>query len=183
MKELFFAIWFFLPAGIANVTPIFAAHTPVINNWNYPIDGFKKLHNIRIFGDHKTVRGFVTGIILGTLSSTLLFVLATKTSIFANFFPSWYFSTNPIILGVLLSFGALAGDAVKSFSKRRMNIPPGKTWIPFDQIDYIIGALLMSSIVHILTIPLYLTILIVWVGIHVASTFVGYFLHLKDQPL
>lgn len=180
MKTLFFALWFFLPAGIANVTPIFVAHIPIIKRWSYPLDFYQKINKARIFGDHKTIRGFVSGIIFGILTSVLLFKLSSNVT---TILPSWYFSTNPIALGFLLSFGALFGDAVKSFFKRRANIVPGKTWIPFDQVDYIVGGLLLSSAIHALNIIQYVLIIIIWVSIHVLSTHIGFFLHLKDQPL
>jgi len=183
MNDLFFAFWFFLPAGIANVTPIFAAHLPILNQWNYPLDFFQKLNGKRIFGDHKTIRGFVSGVFLGSLTSLILFLLAYQVPTIRDHLPSWYFHTNPILLGFLLSSGALLGDMIKSFFKRRLNIPPGATWIPFDQIDYILGGLLLSSFVHVLSLIQYVLILILWVGIHVLSTITGYLLRLKEKPL
>ena len=180
MSDLFFALWFFLPAGIANVTPIFAAHIPILKRLNYPLDFYQKINGKRIFGDHKTIRGLVSGIIVGTLTATLLFHFATN---FTTILPSWYFSINPFLLGFLLSFGALSGDAIKSFFKRRVGIQPGKTWIPFDQVDYIVGGSLLSSLIHPLIILQYLLIFALWVGIHILSTHLGFFLHLKTQPL
>lgn len=38
----------------------------------------------------------------------------------------------------------MSGDAVKSFFKRRMRIPPGRAWIPADELDFITGALLFG---------------------------------------
>lgn len=182
MNNIFFALWFFFPAGIANVSPIFAAHLPLLKQWNYPVDFYKKINGVRILGDHKTLRGFVCGIILGTLTSLFLFYISHQMPSTNSFLPNWYYQTNPVTLGFLLSFGALLGDGVKSFFKRRTNIPPGGTWIPFDQIDYIIGGLLLGSFVHVLTFSQYLLLFVLWIGIHVASTCIGYILHLKDQP-
>jgi CDP-2,3-bis-(O-geranylgeranyl)-sn-glycerol synthase len=39
----------------------------------------------------------------------------------------------------------MAGDAVKSFFKRRVGVPPGGRWIPADEIDFIIGAMVLGS--------------------------------------
>jgi CDP-2,3-bis-(O-geranylgeranyl)-sn-glycerol synthase len=183
MNELFFALWFFLPAGIANVTPIFVSHIPFLKQWNYPLDFGHKQNGKRIFGDHKTIRGLVSGVILGTFSSLILFYLSYKLLATSYHLPYWYYQTNPILLGFLLSFGALLGDAVKSFFKRQLNVKPGNTWIPFDQIDYIAGGLLLGSFVHVLTLLQYGLIFVLWIGVHVLSTFIGYFLHLKDHPL
>jgi len=51
-----------------------------------------------------------------------------------------YNEINPLIIGPLLGAGALIGDMIKSFFKRRVGIKPGSSWIPFDQIDWIVGA-------------------------------------------
>ena len=40
--------------------------------------------------------------------------------------------------------GAMTGDCVKSFFKRRRGVAPGGTWIPFDQLDFVAGALLFA---------------------------------------
>jgi len=35
LKELFFALWFFLPAGVANMMPIFVAKVPQLQRLLY----------------------------------------------------------------------------------------------------------------------------------------------------
>ena len=44
-------------------------------------------------------------------------------------------------LGLALGIGALGGDALKSLVKRARGIAPGKSWVPFDQLDFAVGAL------------------------------------------
>ncbi len=44
-------------------------------------------------------------------------------------------------LGLRFGLGAMAGDSAKSFLKRRRRIPPGAPWVPFDQLDFVLGAL------------------------------------------
>ncbi|KAA0006124.1 MAG: CDP-archaeol synthase, partial [Thermoplasmata archaeon] len=44
-------------------------------------------------------------------------------------------------------FGALLGDIVESFFKRRVGKERGEDWIPFDQVDFLIGALILCYIV------------------------------------
>jgi len=51
----------------------------------------------------------------------------------------------PIVFSIC--FGALLGDIVESFFKRRKGIERGKDWIPFDQLDFIIGVLFLSFII------------------------------------
>jgi len=43
-----------------------------------------------------------------------------------------------------ICFGALIGDIIKSFFKRRIGKKRGQDWIPFDQIDFILGVLFFS---------------------------------------
>jgi CDP-2,3-bis-(O-geranylgeranyl)-sn-glycerol synthase len=97
-----------------------------------------------------------------------------------------YSRVNPLILGSLLGLGAIIGDSVKSFFKRQFNVAPGSSWVPFDQIDYILGGLIFSlpysSAYLISTFP-YIETFVIWVGLHFISTFVGYKLKLKSTPI
>jgi CDP-2,3-bis-(O-geranylgeranyl)-sn-glycerol synthase len=48
-------------------------------------------------------------------------------------------------LGLSFGVGAMTGDSVKSYFKRRRGVPPGAPWIPFDQLDFVLGALLFVA--------------------------------------
>lgn len=169
MNIFFFAFFFFLPAGIANMVPVFAAKLPFLRKYNQPLDFGKSFRGKRILGNHKTIRGFIVGI-LGGVGVVLIESHIMQIS-------------NPILLGFLLSFGALAGDSIKSFFKRRIGIPSGATWFPFDQIDYILGGLLLSLFVVRLSLWHYVTIFLLYFVLHIATTTVGYFLKLKEAAL
>ena len=86
-------------------------------------------------------------------------------------------------MGASLGFGALAGDAIKSFFKRQFSVASGQSWFPFDQIDYILGGILFSLPFVILNITDYLIITVVWFLIHPVATVVGWLLKLKDSPI
>lgn len=172
------AIYFFLPAAIANMMPIFVKKIKFLN---YPVDFNKTWNGKRILGDHKTYRGFF----FGTISAFLFFEIQRmlyNKNILKNLALIDY-SVAPIFLGALLGFSALFGDSVKSFFKRRFDIRPGKPWVPFDQLDFMIFAL-------ILTLPWSgLTLLnsIIMLGIGFVLTIIfqysGYMLKLKDDKL
>ena len=55
-----------------------------------------------------------------------------------------------------ICFGALGGDVIESFFKRRAGRNRGEDWIPFDQIDFILGVLffsfLMASLLDLLSL-------------------------------
>src|SRR6185312_2869782 len=129
MPMILFGLWFFLPAGIANMMPVFAAK--IFPKWNQPLDFGKSFGKKRIFGDHKTVRGIVVGILSGILIAILQYILYNNTTLVGSFVSFDYMQGNPIVFGFLLSFGALLGDSIKSFFKRRVGVASGKTWFPF----------------------------------------------------
>ena len=98
-------IYYMLPAFVANIAPVFGKY--LIKN-KTPLDLNKKIFKKRIFGDNKTWRGIILGTVLGTIMFIIQKLLYPHTNLnLINY------SQYPIMLGFLLSFGALAGDALK----------------------------------------------------------------------
>lgn len=184
MSTILFALWFFLPAGLANAAPVFANRIPLLRNWKTPIDFGASYKGKRLLGDNKTWRGFWLGVAVAVATLLLQKWLYSEISwIQTTLDTPINYSTVTNWLGVLLGIGALAGDAVESFFKRRANVPSGEAWFPFDQIDYIVGGILLSSIVVKLAPLTNATILLVWFGMHLCFAYVGYLLGLKDKPI
>jgi CDP-2,3-bis-(O-geranylgeranyl)-sn-glycerol synthase len=181
-KEVIFALWFFLPAGIANASPIFAAK--FISKWNAPIDCGKKYRGKRILGDHKTWRGLVVGIIMATLILWLQQILVRHYGWAQTITAKVDYRTLPtFILGPIFGIGALGGDAIESFFKRQLNRPPGTGWFPFDQTDYIIGGAIASSPFVQLSIEQFVILLLIWLLLHVVASYIGFLLGLKERPI
>ena len=135
------ALWLVLPAYIANASA-------VLVGGGTPIDFGKTWKDgTRILGDGKTWRGLIAGAFIGMTAGFGLSVAAKyiATSEFAflniNDFMGFPFMI-PIVFS--LCFGALMGDIAESFFKRRIGKGRGEDWIPFDQVDFILGALLCS---------------------------------------
>jgi CDP-2,3-bis-(O-geranylgeranyl)-sn-glycerol synthase len=184
IQDILFAIWFLLPAAIANAAPIFAAAIPGLKKFNAPIDGGKTWRGHELLGPHKTWRGIIAGVIVATLILWLQVVLAGQFEWARYLSGGVDYSQLPVfILGPLFAIGALGGDAVESFFKRQKNIKSGGSWVPFDQLDYIIGSVLVSLFFVILSPLQYLLIFIVWFVMHLASSFIGYKLGLKKDPI
>jgi CDP-2,3-bis-(O-geranylgeranyl)-sn-glycerol synthase len=183
MDSLLFALWFFLPAGIANVTPILISKIPLLSAWDMPVDFGAEVRGRPLFGPHKTIRGLAAG----TLAGFIAFVLQIQA--FESYSWAWEvsgelnYSELSLWLGVLLGFGALFGDLVKSFFKRQMNVTSGKSWFPFDQLDYIIGGLLFSALIVTLEFKQYVIITAAWFLMHLVSSYIGYLLKLKKDPI
>lgn len=184
LTDLFFVVWFFLPAGMANMTPILVAKWPGIRTWNAPVDGGATYKGKRIFGEHKTWRGFVTGMLAATLVLWLQQLMAAHIPAIAEFTAQVDYASLPLwIVGPLFGFGALAGDAIESFFKRQKGVPPGHSWFPFDQIDYIIGGALVVLPFVQLYFWQYVALLAFWLIIHLVASYIGFKLHLKDKPI
>lgn len=172
-----------LPAAIANVAPIFSARIPVLKRWNTPMDFGKEFRGRPLLGSHKTWRGLAVGILAATLVLWLQRSAADTAWTNALTANVDYTALPVLILGPLFGLGALGGDAIESFFKRRRGTESGASWMPFDQLDYIIGAVLASLPFVILTLRQYLLIFVIWFIMHIASTYVGWKLGLKDQPI
>lgn len=183
MNNLFFAFWFFLPSGIANMTPVFASHMPFFKKYSYPLDFYKKINGKRIFGDHKTIRGIILGVFMGIVSVFLQQYLYLQFSFLRDISGLNYSNTQPLILGGLLGLGALSGDLFKSFLKRQLNITEGNSWIPFDQLDYIFGGIIFSYLYVQFAIKIYAFIFAIYFALHILTTIIGFYLHLKEKPI
>jgi CDP-2,3-bis-(O-geranylgeranyl)-sn-glycerol synthase len=182
--DILFSLWFFIPAGIANSTPIIAAHLPVLRTWSAPLDFHKQFRGKRILGDHKTIRGVIVGALMGVLAIWLQSQLFHDYTWVAHISsPVSYGSNTVALLGLLLGIGALFGDATKSFFKRQYNIDEGRSWFPFDQLDYVIGGLLLSSFYVRLPAADYGLIVVIWFGMHLLFSYIGFLLKLKELPL
>jgi CDP-2,3-bis-(O-geranylgeranyl)-sn-glycerol synthase len=184
LYNIFLALWFFCPAGVANVMPIFAAHIPWLKRFDAPIDGGLCFRGKRILGDHKTWRGLIVGVLMAIVTLWLQQLLVSHVSSLARIDADVGYAALPTILvGALFGIGALGGDAIESFFKRQRNVPPGKGWFPFDQIDYIVGgALATAPFVH-LQLYQYVLLIVLWLGVHLVASYIGYLLKLKDAPI
>lgn len=156
------AIWFILPAYLANGTPVILGGGP-------PIDGGKKFSDgNRILGNGKTFRGLISGISIGVLIGLIQTFSLGRPGGFTA--------------AILLSIGALTADIIGSFLKRRAGIQRGSPVPGLDQLDFAIGGLLLVSPVVLPKWETTLTILLVTPLIHVGMNYISYKLNLKSEP-
>lgn len=166
----------FFPAAIANMMPVFANKIPKLNQWHTPMDFGKTWKGVRLFGDHKTWRGFITGTVIGSILGLALFWgVAELRGLDFAVLPHLLFASS-------LSAGALLGDVIKSFFKRRTKVAPGKSWFPFDQIDYIIGGLILATPFQ-LPLVFIISIIPVYFGGVLGATYIAWLLKLKQDPI
>lgn len=181
VKDLFFALWFFIPAWLANTMPVFAAKIP---GPNAPMDFGKTFRDHRVLGAHKTWRGLVSGVVAATIGLALQQLLVRHVVWAQTLTAQVDYRTLPtFILGPLFGVGVLGGDAIKSFFKRQIGIAPGHTWFPFDQIDYIVGALLATAPIVRLTLFEYTWLLIAGLVSQMLTVYIGYHIGLRERPI
>jgi CDP-2,3-bis-(O-geranylgeranyl)-sn-glycerol synthase len=133
--QLLAAIWVMVPAYMAN-------NCATLLGGGRPLDGGRYFSDgRRILGDHKTVNGFVLGTLGGITVAILQAIAVPAVAVYlpgtADAYP---FLSMPIAVMVAIPLGALAGDAVKSFFKRRLGVPSGARWPVADQLDFVLGA-------------------------------------------
>ena len=167
--------WFLLPAGLANMAPIIFNRLPLLAT---PVDFGRRWRGEPIFGPHKTYRGFLVAIILAIVAVYIQKWLAPHTGSY-NLVD--YKTINLVLLGFLLGFGALAGDLLKSFAKRRVGRKSGQSWVPFDQIDWVVGALIATSFIANFSFSQILEALVVFGLLHPVSNLLGYALKFKPN--
>lgn len=177
------ALWLMLPAYLSNMLPVFVGGGRPIDlgrNWR---DGK------RMLGDGKTWRGLLLAPLLAASLTFLLQWLVDNTTWGQGYgFPGWGSWPGWFLLAYAMGLGALVGDAVESFIKRRTGRDRGEKWFPWDQLDFILGALLFgflaapSRFFDLFTIERLFVIILLTPALHMLVNLLGYKLGLKKVP-
>lgn len=166
------SLWFILPAYIANPVPVIAGGgTPIDFGRNFFFDGRP------VFGAGKTWRGAFSGIIAGTLIAYFQGIIGENWGL-----ASQGFVPMTLKLGLLLSAGAIFGDIVKSFFKRRLGIKQGQKMPVADQLDFVFGALLFASLEATVSIPMLIVLIVITPFLHRLTNIFAYKRGLKEVP-
>ncbi len=181
--------WFllgaFVLAGLAQ-TAWFAA--PISRRFSQPIDGGATFRGRRVFGEHKTLRGFMVMVPAAAISFALLAAAIGDPS-GAGLWPltiagyAW--------LGACAGAGFMAGELPNSFLKRQLGIAPGEGPRPrlaaaaqflIDRIDSGVGMLVAVSLVAAAPALTWLLVLSIGPSIHWAFSVLMFQLGLKSRP-
>ena len=134
-------MWYLLPAYIANtVAALVGGGSPIDggNNWN---DGE------RILGDGKTWKGLIGGTIGGVITGIIVLKVGSPISGVENNILNLE-GNDYIHISAVLSFGALFGDILASFVKRRIGFERGSMALGLDQYDFVVVSLALTWLLY-----------------------------------
>ncbi len=163
--------YFMLPAYFANMAPVICKK--FFKFLAVPIDFNKKLSGKPMFGKNKTYRGLIVAVVFAMIVAYVQSVLDLGINVYG--YSDWY------LFGFLMGSGAIIGDLVESFFKRRMGIDSGKPWIPFDQLDYTIGALLFVSFIFFPGLDVMITALVMNFFLHIIVNHAAFWLKIRNE--
>lgn len=178
------AFWVTIPAYLPNsMAVLFGGGTPM--------DLGKSMGDgRRVLGKGKTWRGFFGGAFSGTIIGLIQLGLAYPF----DAINLWGFGEIPgaVIVIIILATGAMFGDALGSFIKRRLGKESGDPTPVLDQYDFLIGAWLLIIILqphwyydtfidgyHFIGL---VAIMVITPLLHRAVNIIGYKMGKKDVP-
>ena len=159
----------------------FANSIPVLLGGGAAIDGGRRMWDgQRVFGGGKTVRGLFAGVLAGTAVGAIqgLLLPGGEWDIYGNGAITYVFC------GFLLSTGAMAGDLLGSFIKRRQGIAQGKPSLVMDQLLFLYLALSFAYPIagSLLTLEAVVFLSVLTYFVHVGANILANRLGLKKVP-
>ena len=164
-----------IPAYVPNsAAAVFGGGTPIDlgKRWS---DGRK------VFGDGKTYRGFLGGMFCGILAGLVEIWVWSSFNLTA-------LPRQTLLSIALLAAGALLGDLVKSFFKRRLGKERGESWPLTEQYELVIGSFVLILLVYPqwlfenITLPIAAWIVIITPILHRVVNIIGYYIGVKEVP-
>jgi len=174
-NEIARVLWILLPAYVANGTPVVVARLlHELGFRRHPVDfGKSFIDGKRLFGDNKSWEGLITGILAGIC-----------TGYVQSLYPLIEGASSTATLGLALSIGAMIGDLLGAFIKRRIGLRPGEPLPLVDQLLFIVTALGFSITLKLLSFSFFewlIAIALTFI-LHVITNFLAYSIGLKGVP-
>jgi len=170
------AVWAMLPAYVPN-------NAAVLVGGGHPIDAGRTWRGARVLGDGKTWRGTAAGALAGIALALVLNAVGPTISA-ATGLPLPAF---PPVAMVALPIGAMVGDALASFLKRRTGRERGAAFPGIDQFDFVLGALVLTALgafewfTATFTLSVLAVVLVLTPLLHVGTNVIAYQVGLKSE--
>jgi len=179
-------LWLMIPVYIANsfATLPKGRGPPMDLGRTWPWDGR------RVLGSSKTWSGFLFAgfatLPFGLFLAWLILIAPPPWQVVPVLAPNVW---DALPLAALLSFGAVTGDALGSFVKRRLNRPSGARTVLLDQLPFVLVPIALGLVAYR---PLFwgvfgsweavLWLLFFTLGLHALFNWIGYKVGLKKVP-
>ncbi|QKO22005.1 CDP-archaeol synthase [Rhodoferax sp. BAB1] len=162
LDELWTALRLLLLLAVANTAPLVAKRL-FGARWSTPLDGgLGFLDGRPLLGASKTVRGLVAATLASALAAPLLGL--------------------PAAIGAVLGVGAMLGDALASFTKRRLGTPPSGRATGLDQIPEALLPLLLLQATLDLGLLQIAAVTLTFFVLEIPLAWLAHRLGLRDQP-
>ncbi len=168
------AFWFIAPAYATNAFP------PLLRG-KKPLDIGKSWKGKRIFGDSKTIEGTFGGIFFGVAFGLFQLFLQSRPE-GPGVMEAFGIVPLNLALILVLSIGAMSGDLIGSFIKRRINVAPGASLLIVDQLDFLAVAFLAAGLFYLPYLESIVFLLIATPIIHITFNWIAWKIKVKRQP-
>lgn len=179
------------PVIMAGILNMLFVKTPLFAKINRPIDNGRTLHDgKRIFGDNKTIAGFIGMIVAGAISQLLWGFICLnfpeKCYIYSRFENTPLFN---LAAGAAMGFAYALFELPNSFIKRRLDIPCGKTvggvfgkiFFFIDQVDSLFGVAAVFALLYPMPVWQYFLYIILGAVTHIAVNSLLYALKIRKN--
>lgn len=182
-----------MPLILGGISNMILCKTKIYKRYNTPIDSNTNwIDGNRVFGDNKTVIGFISMIVFTVIFQVLWGTVSGELKV--DTLNEWYnIHSNNVLYNIWI--GALTGtvymlcELPNSFIKRRLGIPSGKTinskvgklFFIVDQIDSLIGVFIILMIYGGITIHKYIAYIIIGGLTHITINIVLYLIKVRKN--
>lgn len=170
--------------------------TSLFKKFNKPLDGGRNfVDGKRIFGDNKTIKGFIGYMVIGTFINIIWGSLGNLVAYIGGHNYIYVHHNNTLVynalIGLLFGLAYALFELPNSFLKRRMDIEPGKTakglkkylFILLDQCDSIIGCVLVVVLINSMTIRMFFGYIGLGILTHLVVNIMLYMFKLRKNIL
>ncbi len=159
------------------ISPAYCANALAVFGGGKPVDFGKKWRGKRVFGDGKTWKGLIIGVIAGTLFGLMWFYLSKSGPLNEVYYSVFDFRITDPLFGMYLSLGAMAGDLVNSFIKRRLGMKSGAPLWGADQLNVLFGGLLFAYFLAptFIIFEEFIALLVITFAIHLIGNQIAYY--------
>lgn len=178
LEVVVIALWAMLPAYAPN-------NAAVLFGGGRPLDGGRTWRDgRRVLGDGKTWRGTTGGTLVGlALAGVLNLLRPAAVDALGVAVPSF-----PPLAALGLAAGAMVGDVLASFLKRRTGRQRGDSLPLVDQLDFVVAALALTALLSwgwfraVFTLPVVAVVVVLTPVLHLVTNGAAYLLGLKAEP-